>query len=148
MRERRERGRERERERDRHLDGDGDRQTVRHGHGVAALTDRGREAERQRDGERLAHSQAIVLKMAPRNRNRIIPNPYLPAAKRLQDRTWRILQIRTKWCDEFQLHYPLSYLPEPPLCWSPWERRAWDSDYRVWRDCIELMLIAARERHD
>ena len=89
------------------------------------------------------HSQATVLKMPPVTRT-----PHEQAALRIAPRIWLIKSIKTRWYDEFMLHYPASFLPEPPLCWLPWERHSWESDYRTWRDAIKFMILVAREKLD
>ena len=58
------------------------------------------------------------------------------AAKRISDRAARVERIQTIWYGEILASRPVSCLPVPPLCYSPWSKRGWEYAYRTWRDAV------------
>ncbi len=69
-------------------------------------------------------------------------------AKRILGRIWRIEEIKKIWYDELLEYYPATALPLPPLVTWPWGRREWESDYRAWRDAVQVMVHIARAGWD
>ena len=66
------------------------------------------------------------------------------AAKRISDRAARVERIQTIWYGEILASRPVSCLPVPPLCYSPWSKRGWEYAYRTWRDAVIALGECAR----